>query len=152
MRSESSPHGLDEFLAEVQSLTKVHHRNLVSSIGYCWEKDHLALFGMLIQYLFDKFPNWQKIGSPAIGDLQGDIICPLMEGTVPMPAQWCTSSRPKRVWLLHIQPFSLYFPAAIYVFDCSKLKDQRNRGKGRVPLLPAVVLTMVKAVGLPSKV
>jgi serine/threonine protein kinase len=21
----------------------VHHRNLVSLIGYCWEKDHLAL-------------------------------------------------------------------------------------------------------------
>ncbi|TKW32795.1 hypothetical protein SEVIR_2G190600v4 [Setaria viridis] len=43
MRSESSSHGLDEFLSEVQSLTKVHHRNLVSLIGYCWEKDHLAL-------------------------------------------------------------------------------------------------------------
>ncbi|CAM0951077.1 unnamed protein product [Alopecurus aequalis] len=43
MRSESSTHGLDEFLAEVHSLTKVHHRNLVSLVGYCWEKDHLAL-------------------------------------------------------------------------------------------------------------
>ncbi|KAJ1289378.1 hypothetical protein BS78_02G159500 [Paspalum vaginatum] len=43
IRSESSSHGLDQFLAEVQSLTKVHHRNLVSLIGYCWERDHLAL-------------------------------------------------------------------------------------------------------------
>uniref|UniRef100_A0ACD5XR32 Uncharacterized protein n=1 Tax=Avena sativa TaxID=4498 RepID=A0ACD5XR32_AVESA len=43
MRSESSSHGLDEFLAEVNSLTKVHHRNLVSLVGYCWEKTHLAL-------------------------------------------------------------------------------------------------------------
>uniref|UniRef100_A0A0D9XCS1 Protein kinase domain-containing protein n=1 Tax=Leersia perrieri TaxID=77586 RepID=A0A0D9XCS1_9ORYZ len=43
MRSESSSHGLDEFFAEVQSLTKVHHRNLVSLVGYCWEMDHLAL-------------------------------------------------------------------------------------------------------------
>uniref|UniRef100_A0A0A8Y7W3 Protein kinase domain-containing protein n=1 Tax=Arundo donax TaxID=35708 RepID=A0A0A8Y7W3_ARUDO len=43
MRSESSSHGLDEFLAEVQSLTKVHHRHLVSLVGYCWEQDHLAL-------------------------------------------------------------------------------------------------------------
>ncbi|KAF7091727.1 hypothetical protein CFC21_094287 [Triticum aestivum] len=43
MRSEASSHGLDEFLAEVQSLTKVHHRNLVSLVGYCWEKDHLPL-------------------------------------------------------------------------------------------------------------
>lgn len=43
MRSESSLHGLDEFLAEVQSLTKVHHRNLVSLVGYCWEEHYLAL-------------------------------------------------------------------------------------------------------------
>uniref|UniRef100_A0A0E0M083 Protein kinase domain-containing protein n=1 Tax=Oryza punctata TaxID=4537 RepID=A0A0E0M083_ORYPU len=43
MRTESSLHGLDEFLAEVQSLTKVHHRNLVSLVGYCWEEHHLAL-------------------------------------------------------------------------------------------------------------
>ncbi|XP_051186920.2 probable LRR receptor-like serine/threonine-protein kinase At1g51880 [Lolium perenne] len=43
MRSETSSHGLDEFLAEVNSLTKVHHRNLVSLVGYCWEMDHLAL-------------------------------------------------------------------------------------------------------------
>ncbi|CAN6331520.1 unnamed protein product [Urochloa humidicola] len=27
-------------------------------------------FGMLIEYLFEKFPNWQEIGSQAIGDLQ----------------------------------------------------------------------------------
>ncbi|CAN6210497.1 unnamed protein product [Urochloa humidicola] len=43
MRSESSSHGLPEFLAEVQCLSKVHHRNLVSLVGYCWENDHLAL-------------------------------------------------------------------------------------------------------------
>ncbi|KAF7065268.1 hypothetical protein CFC21_071386 [Triticum aestivum] len=43
IRSESSSHGLDEFLAEVNSLTKVHHRNLVSLVGYCCEKEHLAL-------------------------------------------------------------------------------------------------------------
>ncbi|KAL6608267.1 hypothetical protein ACP70R_041330 [Stipagrostis hirtigluma subsp. patula] len=27
-------------------------------------------FGMLIEYLFEKFPNWQDLGSQAIGDLQ----------------------------------------------------------------------------------
>ncbi|XP_040383723.1 probable LRR receptor-like serine/threonine-protein kinase At1g51860 [Oryza brachyantha] len=43
VRSESSSHGLDEFFAEVQSLTKVHHRNLVSLVGYCRENNHLAL-------------------------------------------------------------------------------------------------------------
>uniref|UniRef100_A0A0D9XCS6 Protein kinase domain-containing protein n=1 Tax=Leersia perrieri TaxID=77586 RepID=A0A0D9XCS6_9ORYZ len=44
IRSESASRGLDQFLAEVQSLTKVHHRNLVSLVGHCWEKNHLALF------------------------------------------------------------------------------------------------------------
>uniref|UniRef100_A0A0D9XCT3 non-specific serine/threonine protein kinase n=1 Tax=Leersia perrieri TaxID=77586 RepID=A0A0D9XCT3_9ORYZ len=44
IRSKSaSSQGLDQFLAEIRSLTKVHHRNLVVLIGYCWEKDHLAL-------------------------------------------------------------------------------------------------------------
>ncbi|CAD6225221.1 unnamed protein product [Miscanthus lutarioriparius] len=71
MRSESSSHGLDEFLAEVQSMTKVHHRNLVSLIGYCWEKDHLALVyeymsqGSLFYHLRGKNGvsealNWRK--------------------------------------------------------------------------------------------
>lgn len=27
-------------------------------------------FGMLIEYLFDEFPNWEEIGEQAIGDLQ----------------------------------------------------------------------------------
>uniref|UniRef100_J3MWT5 Protein kinase domain-containing protein n=1 Tax=Oryza brachyantha TaxID=4533 RepID=J3MWT5_ORYBR len=44
IRSEYSKQGLHQFLAEVNNLTKVHHRNLVSLVGYCWEKDdHLAL-------------------------------------------------------------------------------------------------------------
>uniref|UniRef100_A0A0D9XCU5 Protein kinase domain-containing protein n=1 Tax=Leersia perrieri TaxID=77586 RepID=A0A0D9XCU5_9ORYZ len=41
--SEKSSHGFNEFLAEVQSLRKVHHKNLVYLVGYCSEKDHLAL-------------------------------------------------------------------------------------------------------------
>ncbi|KAF0915204.1 hypothetical protein E2562_034161, partial [Oryza meyeriana var. granulata] len=35
--------GMPEFLAEVQSLTTVHHRYLVLLIGYCSDKDHLSL-------------------------------------------------------------------------------------------------------------
>nr|AWY10696.1 hypothetical protein Sh255C13_g0040 [Saccharum hybrid cultivar SP80-3280] len=35
--------GDKEFLAEAQHLTRVHHRNLVSLIGYCKDKKHLAL-------------------------------------------------------------------------------------------------------------
>ncbi|EEE69552.1 hypothetical protein OsJ_29045 [Oryza sativa Japonica Group] len=43
MLSGTSSSGLNGFLAEVQSLTKVHHKNLVSLVGYCSEKAHLAL-------------------------------------------------------------------------------------------------------------
>ncbi|KAF8667567.1 hypothetical protein HU200_052769 [Digitaria exilis] len=35
--------GDKEFSAEAQHLTRVHHRNLVSLIGYCKDKKHLAL-------------------------------------------------------------------------------------------------------------
>uniref|UniRef100_A0A0D9XCV5 Protein kinase domain-containing protein n=1 Tax=Leersia perrieri TaxID=77586 RepID=A0A0D9XCV5_9ORYZ len=43
MLSGTSSTGLNGFLAEVESLTKVHHKNLVSLVGYCSEKAHLAL-------------------------------------------------------------------------------------------------------------
>ncbi|XP_042465197.1 probable LRR receptor-like serine/threonine-protein kinase At1g05700 [Zingiber officinale] len=43
MRSQSSSQGTKEFLAEAQHLTRVHHRNLVSLVGYCSEVNHLAL-------------------------------------------------------------------------------------------------------------
>ncbi|XP_042466304.1 probable LRR receptor-like serine/threonine-protein kinase At1g05700 [Zingiber officinale] len=43
MLSQSSSQGTKEFLAEAQHLTRVHHRNLVSFIGYCNEVNHLAL-------------------------------------------------------------------------------------------------------------
>ncbi|KAF7058732.1 hypothetical protein CFC21_065730 [Triticum aestivum] len=68
MHSESSSHGLDEFLAEVNSLTKVHHRNLVSLVGYCWEKDHLALVyeymsrGNLCDHLRGKNDGGETLG------------------------------------------------------------------------------------------
>uniref|UniRef100_A0A0E0M093 Protein kinase domain-containing protein n=1 Tax=Oryza punctata TaxID=4537 RepID=A0A0E0M093_ORYPU len=43
MLSGTTSQGLNGFLAEVESLTKVHHKNLVSLVGYCSEKAHLAL-------------------------------------------------------------------------------------------------------------
>ncbi|GJM90217.1 hypothetical protein PR202_ga06475 [Eleusine coracana subsp. coracana] len=42
-RSNSSSQGGKEFLAEVQHLTRIHHKNLVSLIGYCKDKNNLAL-------------------------------------------------------------------------------------------------------------
>ncbi|KAJ8465446.1 hypothetical protein OPV22_027998 [Ensete ventricosum] len=43
MRSQSSSQGTKEFLAEAQHLTRVHHRNLVSMVGYCKDEPCLAL-------------------------------------------------------------------------------------------------------------
>ncbi|MQM00927.1 hypothetical protein Taro_033672 [Colocasia esculenta] len=49
--SEASPHGAKQFLAEAivsfhvqaQVLTRVHHKNLVSFLGYCNDENNLAL-------------------------------------------------------------------------------------------------------------
>uniref|UniRef100_A0A0A8YSR4 Protein kinase domain-containing protein n=1 Tax=Arundo donax TaxID=35708 RepID=A0A0A8YSR4_ARUDO len=43
LRSESSDQGVKEFLAEAQILTRIHHRNLVSMIGYCRDGEYMAL-------------------------------------------------------------------------------------------------------------
>ncbi|XP_066359808.1 probable LRR receptor-like serine/threonine-protein kinase At1g05700 [Miscanthus floridulus] len=43
MRSKTSSQGAKEFLAEAQHLSRVHHKNLVSLIGYCKDKKHMAL-------------------------------------------------------------------------------------------------------------
>uniref|UniRef100_A0ACD5XRB7 Uncharacterized protein n=1 Tax=Avena sativa TaxID=4498 RepID=A0ACD5XRB7_AVESA len=42
--------GMAEFLAEVGSLTTVHHRHLVLLVGYCTDKDHLSL-------IYEYMPN-----------------------------------------------------------------------------------------------
>jgi arginyl-tRNA synthetase len=31
-------------------------------------------FGMLIEFLFEKFPEWEELGSQAIGDLQVRVL------------------------------------------------------------------------------
>nr|CAB3464667.1 unnamed protein product [Digitaria exilis] len=43
LRSDSSNQGVKEFLAEAQTLTRIHHKNLVSMIGYCKDGDYMAL-------------------------------------------------------------------------------------------------------------
>ncbi|KAG2618002.1 hypothetical protein PVAP13_3NG258127 [Panicum virgatum] len=43
LRSESSNQGVREFLTKAQTLTKIHHKNLVSLIGYCKDGEYLAL-------------------------------------------------------------------------------------------------------------
>ncbi|KAM0839456.1 hypothetical protein ACQ4PT_060305 [Festuca glaucescens] len=41
--SLSSNQGIREFLTEAQKLTKIHHKNLVSLVGYCRDGKYLAL-------------------------------------------------------------------------------------------------------------
>ncbi|KAJ3671061.1 hypothetical protein LUZ60_008487 [Juncus effusus] len=41
--SETSTQGLKQFLTEAESLATLHHRNLVSLVGYCEDKSCLAL-------------------------------------------------------------------------------------------------------------
>jgi hypothetical protein len=43
LRSDSSNQGVKEFLAEAQILTRIHHKNLVSIIGYCKDGEYMAL-------------------------------------------------------------------------------------------------------------
>ncbi|XP_042465208.1 putative leucine-rich repeat receptor-like protein kinase At2g19210 [Zingiber officinale] len=43
MRSEAAPQGPMEFLSEAQFLLRVHHRNLVSMVGYCKDGNYMGL-------------------------------------------------------------------------------------------------------------
>ncbi|KAJ3678977.1 hypothetical protein LUZ61_021141 [Rhynchospora tenuis] len=40
---ELSSQGIEQFLNEVDKLSRVHHKNLVSLMGYCIDGDHIAL-------------------------------------------------------------------------------------------------------------
>ncbi|XP_042443530.1 probable LRR receptor-like serine/threonine-protein kinase At1g05700 [Zingiber officinale] len=82
MLSQSSSQGMKEFHAETQNLTRIHHKNLVSLIGYCMEGDKLALVyeympqGTLQDHLTGKFHSeatysWARRLNIAIGAAQG---------------------------------------------------------------------------------
>ena len=47
---EGSLQGEKEFLTEIEFMSRLHHRNLVSLIGYCDEEGEQVLFLILIIY------------------------------------------------------------------------------------------------------
>ncbi|GJM89515.1 hypothetical protein PR202_ga05716 [Eleusine coracana subsp. coracana] len=82
LQSTSSSQGVREFLTEVKTLTKIHHKNLVSLIGYCKDGNHLALVyehmsqGSLEQKLRGKDQNagsltWRQRLNIALESAQG---------------------------------------------------------------------------------
>ncbi|XP_074569537.1 putative LRR receptor-like serine/threonine-protein kinase At1g05700 [Curcuma longa] len=78
---KSSSQGKEDFLSEAEHLTRVHHKNLVSLVGYCMDEDHLALVcefmpkGNLKEYLkashTDTPLKWEQRLRIAIDAAQG---------------------------------------------------------------------------------
>ncbi|KAF7093812.1 hypothetical protein CFC21_096200 [Triticum aestivum] len=59
LRSQSSNQGVKEFLAEAHILTRIHHKNLVSMIGYCNDGEYMALFYEYIKNIEGCLP-WRR--------------------------------------------------------------------------------------------
>ncbi|GMY34485.1 probable LRR receptor-like serine/threonine-protein kinase At1g05700 [Fagus crenata] len=80
MLSPSSAQGYKEFQAEANFLTRVHHKNLTSFVGYCYENTNMGLIyeymanGNLARHLSDKnasFLSWQTRLKIAMHSAQG---------------------------------------------------------------------------------
>ncbi|XP_074569540.1 putative LRR receptor-like serine/threonine-protein kinase At1g05700 [Curcuma longa] len=79
--TKSSSQGKEDFLSEAEHLTRAHHKNLVSLVGYCMDEDHLALVcefmpkGNLKEYLKASHTNtplkWEQRLRIAIDAAQG---------------------------------------------------------------------------------
>ncbi|TVU19667.1 hypothetical protein EJB05_35830, partial [Eragrostis curvula] len=77
LRSESSNQGVKEFLTEAQILTRIHHKNLVSMIGYCKDGEYMALVyeymseGSLQEHITGKHLTWRQRLRIALESSQG---------------------------------------------------------------------------------
>ncbi|XP_004961442.2 putative leucine-rich repeat receptor-like protein kinase At2g19210 [Setaria italica] len=60
LRSQTSNQGVKEFLAEAQILTRIHHKNLVSMIGYCKDGHHM---GLVYEYMSEGTLHEQIAGN-----------------------------------------------------------------------------------------
>ncbi|XP_071694545.1 putative receptor protein kinase ZmPK1 [Rutidosis leptorrhynchoides] len=69
--------GEAEFLAEIRTIERINHRNLIEMYGYCAEKKHRILVyeymenGSLAEMLVANRLDWQKILAIAIGVAKG---------------------------------------------------------------------------------
>ncbi|RLN16609.1 hypothetical protein C2845_PM02G36910 [Panicum miliaceum] len=107
LRSESSNQGVREFLTEAQTLTEIHHKNLVSLIGYC--KDGERVFGTCLRVYVRKNPGRQTKSVAqwarqrlARGDIEDVVDAGLPRGGYDAGAAWkaadvalrCTAQQP----------------------------------------------------------
>ncbi|CAL4902165.1 unnamed protein product [Urochloa decumbens] len=77
LRSHSSNQGDREFLAEARILTRIHHKYLVSMIGYCKDGEYMALVyeymseGTLQEHIAGKNLTWRQRLRIAVESAQG---------------------------------------------------------------------------------
>ncbi|KAL6620353.1 hypothetical protein ACP70R_035492 [Stipagrostis hirtigluma subsp. patula] len=77
LRSQSSNQGVKEFLTEAQILTRIHHKNLVTMIGYCKDGEYMALVyeymaeGTLQEHIEGKQLTWRQRLRIALESAQG---------------------------------------------------------------------------------
>ncbi|XBJ26817.1 hypothetical protein VPH35_004169 [Triticum aestivum] len=77
LRSHSSSQGVKEFLAEARILTRIHHKNLVTMIGYCKDGEYLALVygymseGTLHDHIEGQCLSWRQRLRIALESSQG---------------------------------------------------------------------------------
>uniref|UniRef100_A0A8R7K349 Protein kinase domain-containing protein n=1 Tax=Triticum urartu TaxID=4572 RepID=A0A8R7K349_TRIUA len=77
LRSHSSSQGVKEFLAEARILTRIHHKNLVTMIGYCKDGEYLALVygymseGTLHDHIEGQCLSWRQRLRIALESAQG---------------------------------------------------------------------------------
>ncbi|CAN7084158.1 unnamed protein product [Brassica oleracea var. botrytis] len=71
MLSHSSAQGYKEFNAEVELLSRVHHRHLVRLVGYCDDRDNLAL---IYEYMANGDLKEHMSGKQFYPRLRGNVL------------------------------------------------------------------------------
>ncbi|KAM0843318.1 hypothetical protein ACQ4PT_057792 [Festuca glaucescens] len=80
--SESSDQGVPEFLAEAQILAKIHHKNLVSLIGYCKDREYMAL---VYEYMSEGALHEHLRGTKLHATCYGVVLVEIVTGQPHIP-------------------------------------------------------------------